>query len=324
MTSAARQIAVEEVPCPACDGTQAVAIASGPDYDCHCCGDQVFRLVQCRACGTYYLNPRPTVEMLPVIYAREDYYSYSFEEEGNPVVLRARARRDRGKVRQVLATQRRAVRDLRVLDVGAGDGSLLRAFGAAGVPAAHLTGLELDPQAVEALERRGMRGVLGRAEDATFDAGSVDVCTLIQVIEHVAAPRDVLRRMFGALAPGGACLLETPNMDGWDRRFFAGGDWGGYHFPRHWTLFDPHSLSRLLHDIGFEVVHVSTPAAAVVWAWSLNHVAQRRGWPPAVQRFFSMDNPLALGACLALELLPSALGRSSNMRIIAIKPGSGA
>ena len=51
-----------------------------------------------------------------------------------------------------------------------------------------------------------------------------------------------LARIRDWLAPGGLLALETPNLDSWDARLFCARWWGGYHFPRHWVLFDPQSI----------------------------------------------------------------------------------
>jgi SAM-dependent methyltransferase len=315
-----RPIRVEPVTCQGCGSSGPfVHVATGPDYDNHACGDQEFTLVRCSACATCFLNPRPTADMLPIIYSSESYYAYTFSSEGNPVVVRARQRRDGAKVTQVLRHLRRPPADLAVLDIGSGDGSLLEAFEAAGVPAAGLTGLELDTAAVTRLRGRGYAGITTRIEEADLGRDRFDVITMIQLIEHVADPLQVIDKCRAALRPGGVLLIETPNMASWDRPLFARRLWGGYHFPRHWTLWDTTSLPRTLEHHRFAVVHVSTPAAAVVWAWSLNHALQHISAPAWLANSFSMRNPAVLGLLWGLELLPSLLGRSANMRVLAVR-----
>jgi 2-polyprenyl-3-methyl-5-hydroxy-6-metoxy-1,4-benzoquinol methylase len=317
----ASPIAVESVRCQGCgaDGP-ATVVATGPDYDYHACGDQRFTLVECGACGTYYLNPRPTAAMLPVIYSSDEYYAYEFSESGNPIVLAARRRRDGAKAARVLAQLTKTASELSVLDIGTGDGALLEAFKLAGTPSARLTGLEIDHRAVARLERRGFAGILGRIEETSLEPLSLDVVAMTQVIEHVAEPRSVLAKCYDALTPGGVLLIETPNMAGWDRKIFPGGLWGTYHFPRHWTLWDTKTLPALLRGMHFDVVSVTTLPAAATWAWSLNHVAQHVGAPRWLASLFGFRNPLLLAGLWAIDMIPSVLGRASNMQIIARKP----
>jgi len=291
-------------------------VATGPDFDNHACGDQEFTLVRCEACGTWYLNPRPSPDMVPIIYNAREYYAYSFSERGNPIVLAARAQRDRKKIGHILRELHEAGRTPRVLDIGTGDGALLDAFRNAGVPASQLSGLDLEPGAVARLRQRGYQGYVGRAEELAFERETFDIVTMMQVIEHVAQPGDVLSRIHRTLRPGGLVILETPNIASWDRRFFAERTWGGYHFPRHWTLWDEAGLRRLLDSRGFDVIDVTTPAAAVTWTWSINHVLQDCG-ATRLAKFFSLSNPVALTVFWGIDLLPSLLRKSANLRVIA-------
>ena len=315
-----QHITLAPVVCPNCGQDNFQVVAVGPDYENHCCGTQEFQLVQCKNCQTVYLNPRPTPDMLHRIYGVEDYYSYDFAETANPIVVRARERRDMGKIAQVLQTVGRPIQDLQVVDIGAGDGALLDSFHRAGVPLQQLTGVEIEQIAIDKYQSRGMRGILGQAETLDLPAESVDVFCMIQVIEHIANPKEVVKKLYSLLRPGGVFLIETPNFDAWDRRFFRRKTWGGYHFPRHWTLWSKPTMHQFLGDCGFEIALMQTPPAAVLWAWSINHVLQDKGASPGLQKVFGMNNPFVLALLLGLEFIPSQLGASANMRVIARKP----
>ena len=41
---------LEIVVCPNCGSTANQPVATGPDYDNHCCGNQMFTFVRCQAC----------------------------------------------------------------------------------------------------------------------------------------------------------------------------------------------------------------------------------------------------------------------------------
>jgi 2-polyprenyl-3-methyl-5-hydroxy-6-metoxy-1,4-benzoquinol methylase len=320
MYKSAGHIAVEEVPCPTCEGREYCVAAEGPDYDNHCCGDQQFTMVQCNHCCTYYLNPRPTVDTLGVIYAPDKYYSYGFADQGNFLAQRARQSRDRQKIREIMRSFGGRGNGITVLDIGAGDGTLLDAFRSSGVRAPNLCGLDIEPQAVDRLRNRGFQGVTGRIEEVDLLPSQFDVVTMIQVIEHVANPRKVVRSVHRILRPDGVFLLETPNAASWDRRFFSRKTWGGYHFPRHWTLWTPSTIRAMLGNEGFEVLRIETPAAAALWTWSVNHVLQEQGVPWPFTDFFSLNNPFALAIFWLIDLIPSLMGRSANMRVLARKP----
>ncbi|MQX38013.1 class I SAM-dependent methyltransferase [Roseospira navarrensis] len=80
----------------------------------------------------------------------------------------------------------------RHLDIGCGDGYFLRRS-----PAAHRYGLD--------------RKLGDRAEDGLpFPDGSLDVVTMLAVIEHIADPEPVLAEIHRVLVPGGRFILTTP------------------------------------------------------------------------------------------------------------------
>jgi 2-polyprenyl-3-methyl-5-hydroxy-6-metoxy-1,4-benzoquinol methylase len=320
VTSISAHIPVENVLCPVCGCNGYITAAEGPDYDNHCCGDQLFRMVECNCCDTCYLNPRPTVEMLSVIYAPDTYYAYSFTERGNSWVVQARRRRDHQKAKAIVERMQKTLEEVRVLDIGAGDGAFLEAFRAAGIPTQNLYGLDIESNAVEKLRGKGFQGLHGRVEEANIPGEHFDLVTMIQVLEHLANPKDVVQSVRQVLRPGGLFLLETPNAASWDRRFFSRKTWGGYHFPRHWTLWTPSTIRAMLGNEGFEVLRIDTPAAAALWTWSINHVLQERRWPRAFTDFFSLNNPFALAIFWLVDLVPSLMGRSANMRVLARKP----
>lgn len=310
-------VPTEEVVCPVCRRSESMLAARGPDYDCHSCGDQEFSLVQCNQCRTYYLNPRPTTAALPQIYSPDEYYSYDFAEKGNAMVLKARLARDRQKVAEIVSALGKSPAEVTLLDIGAGDGLLLEAFRSAGTPAGQLHGTELDERAVMNIAKRGFHGILKRAEELDYPAETFNAVTMIQVIEHVGEPMRLVQRLAAMMAKGAVLFLETPNMKAWDRAFFRTRLWGGYYFPRHWTLWDPETMTHMLDESGFDVLSITTPPAAVVWVWSINHLMQAWFGDGRLARFFSMNNPFALAPFWLLELLPGKLGRSANMRIVA-------
>jgi SAM-dependent methyltransferase len=313
-------ITVEHVLCPNCGADDYEAVASGPDYENHCGGDQEFQMVRCRGCGLYYLNPRPTLDMLGAIYPPDAYICYNFSEKGNSLVAQARQRRSINKVKPAFQHLTGDPAMFRALDIGAGDGTLLRILHDAGIPKNQLWGVDIDQKAVDGLRAQGFHGEVARAEEMVFQSGTFDLVTISHVIEHVESPRQVMQRAYEMLKPGGVFWIETPNIAGWDWRFFKERTWGGYHFPRHWTLWTPQTMSRALMDDGFEVAEVATLAGTFVWVWTVNHILQDRKASPGLTNFFSLNSFLPLVFFYLFDSLPAKMGRSSIMRIIARRP----
>ena len=108
------------------------------------------------------------------------------------------------------------VRGRDVLDVGCGEGWLVRHMSAAG--AASVVGV--DPLGV-ALERAQAQDPAGRylearAEALPFDDGSFDIAVLFNSLHHVAAARmdEALAEAFRVLRPDGVLYVQEPLAEG--------------------------------------------------------------------------------------------------------------
>ena len=143
------------------------------------------------------------------------------------------------------------------------------------------------------------------------------------MIEHVDDPRAVVESVVEWLRPGGVFAVETPNIDSWDARLFASGLWGGYHIPRHWNLFTPETLARLLESCGLEVRRTTHQPGHAFWMYSFHHELRfgrhRRPWlAPIFDPFRSLP---VLAAFTAFDLARAAAGRrTSAMLMLARKP----
>jgi SAM-dependent methyltransferase len=212
--------------------------------------------------------------------------------------------------------------DARVLDVGAGDGRFLSVLKRAGPPGWRLEGLDIDTGACERARAKGIAMHQSRLEDFEAPEGGYDMVVLMQVLEHVADPRDTCRRIRALLAPGGAFVIETPDVAGLDERLFRDGLWGGYHVPRHWNLFTPTNLTRLLEQEQFAVVEQRPLISTSFWINSLYNRALVRGASERTLRFLHYQNPALLALFLPLDRAAIALGRrTSNQRVVARRRG---
>src|SRR5947207_2033742 len=149
----APEIAEEAVPaCPVCDAIESAPHASGFDYEMLTCRNE-WRFVRCATCSHVWLNPRPALSTLPVIYP-SDYYAYNYEQI-SALALRAKAMLDARKMQWIL--KHGAPRPRAYLDIGCGDGRYLRVLERRGVPRDRLFGLELDAHSVATLSAQGYR-----------------------------------------------------------------------------------------------------------------------------------------------------------------------
>ena len=170
---------------------------------------QSARIVECRACGLLYANPRTRPP------------DFVLAREADPDIIEQvcgridRATKERLQVRDYARTRaflaRRFPERGALFEVGAGYGYLLDYFRQDGW---RVSGIEPN----EGLTRFAAR-TLGIGIEPSIlpemagDAEPYDVVLLMHVIEHVPDPAETLGAIFRLLRPGGMLVLETPRYD---------------------------------------------------------------------------------------------------------------
>ena len=309
-------IAVEPVRCCVCGAVDGEVEARGFDYEYKTSRREwVYR--RCRGCALVYVDPRPADAELRTIYPPH-YYSFDERKRTNPAVAFFRRKLEAATARAFAKVAGPGAK--RVLDVGCGDGRFLGVLRDFGPQEWELEGLDIDAGAIERARARGLAATCARLEDFDPPDRRYDLIVLFQTLEHVSEPRAMCRKIHALLAPGGLFVIETPDVAGWDERLFRGSLWGGYHIPRHWNLFTPENLERMLATEGFETVLKQPLISTSFWINSLYNWLLVRRAPEGVLRFFHYQNPFLLAFFVPVEKLQIALGRrTSNQRLVARK-----
>jgi 2-polyprenyl-3-methyl-5-hydroxy-6-metoxy-1,4-benzoquinol methylase len=142
-----------------------------------------------------------------------------------------------------------------LLDLGCSSGSFLESVKGS---AWKLYGVEMSfAVARRAEERSGAQVFVGDILDAPFRAGSFDVVTCFDVLEHVYEPRKVMEKVEEWLKPGGIFYVLVPNIDSAEARVFKS-YWYGLELPRHLSHFSPTSLRHLAKSVRLEEVSLVT------------------------------------------------------------------
>jgi SAM-dependent methyltransferase len=306
-----RSLALEPARCCICGTRDAEPVGVGEDFEYRTSPDS-FLTVRCERCGLVYLDPRPTRAELRTIYP-DTYHAFDFSEESFGLVYKVRRRLE---ARRLLAAAGPLPDDAKILDVGCGDGfhlGLLREFGS---PGWQLEGVDLDPRAADAAEDRGLLVHRGSIEDLDLVPERYDFAILIQTIEHVADPAAVLRAIRRVLRTGGRLMVVTDNTGSLDFSIAKRRHWGGYHFPRHWYLFDERSLRKLAAATGFAVDELDTMVSPVNWVYSLRNALDDWGAPRPVVEWLSLDSPMPLAAFTVFDWVHQRAGRAALLRAV--------
>ena len=159
----------------------------------------------------------------------------------------------------------------RLLDVGCGDGRLLRALGGSGWQA---EGIDFDPVAVERARSEGIAIGLGRLPHLDYPNDSFEAVVMDHVIEHVHDPIEVLCEIWRVLKRGGRLIATTPNLDSLSHKLF-GSSWAHLDPPRHLYLFKLNTLCAVAELAGFERPTVISTARNVASVFLVSQAIKR-------------------------------------------------
>jgi SAM-dependent methyltransferase len=303
--------------CPLCGGQSIDSWATARDVE-YRTSDDVFQYWRCRLCGVVFLDPMP-LDALGRIYPA-NYYAYSGGQQS--LVHRVKDRLDGRLFHRML--QRLPGDELRALDVGGGDGWLLTVIRSLDRRVVLTHVVDMDPEAEQLARCQGHEYFCGLVEDFKTDV-RFDLILMLNIIEHVADPQAVLARLRTMLTPTGVILMKTPNTNSLDARLFRDRDWGGYHCPRHWVLFDRDTVTRLAGGSGLEVRRLTYTQGAPFWtvgvlAWlSRKRLVSVTSERPMVKHPLF---PLLSAAFAAFDLSRSTLGAKTSQMFVELVPPS--
>ncbi len=229
--------------CPACDGDARLAPLRFVKHD--------LAIHRCSSCGSVFVNPQPSAELLLERYDADYFQAGGFQRYGY--------RDYQALVELKRLTFRRWLRDLetftrrgRLLEVGCATGLMLELASQAGWSA---VGVEISEYAATEARRRGHRvhtAALDELEETGFD-----VVLMLDVLEHVPAPAEMLRSANRLLRPGGVLCAVTPNAGGLSARI-QGAGWPHLKPLEHLCLFSKSSLRGLAARCGFETLELTS------------------------------------------------------------------
>jgi SAM-dependent methyltransferase len=239
----------------------------------------------CARCGVATTDPLPSEAELERAYG--EWYrprAGRFAGPGDAVL-----RWSRGRLARRLD---RIAPEGAILDVGAGDGTLLDALAARG-------------RAAVGLERDASRSDVRSGEVFEVD-GAWAAVVFWHSVEHLRDAGAALDHAAGLLAPGGVVVVAMPNAASIQARLL-GARWLGLDLPRHIVHVPASALLERLRGRGLRVERVShLRGGQVVFGWLHGLVASLPGHPDlydAIRRREARRRPLsAAGRAGALGL----------------------
>lgn len=145
--------------------------------------------------------------------------------------------------------QRYARQNAKVLDVGAGTGSLIKYLRDQGWQA---EGVEPNKKAQNIAKDKGvdLKSSLHDVEENNFD-----VITLWHVLEHLPDLDKAISDISKKLRSKGVVFIAVPNFRSYDAQHY-GSYWAAYDVPRHLWHFSQHSIQAIFSRKGFSLLKV--------------------------------------------------------------------
>ena len=273
-------------------------------------------MMRCNSCGLIYLNPRPVVSEFKKIYP-PTYHAYNFSENNFGFPYKVRSKIEKWRLLNDCSS---LPDNARILDVGCGDGFHLSLLAKSGKKNWSLEGVDVDKHAIEAATLKGLKVHLGTVEEVDLPAESYDLIFMIMTIEHLERPDKTICNIKRLLKKGGRLVIVTDNTGSFDFTFFRKHYWGGYHFPRHWNLFNRPSLRRLAEKTGFEVESLKTIISPVNWVYSIHNSLVDHGRPKWLINRFTLKSTLSLSVFTVIDFIFQKFGRGALLKGVFRKP----
>ena len=274
-----------KITCPICADGSVRHFAKANDVEYFTSGRR-FDFYRCDSCDILFIYPMLS-DRLNEIYP-SNYYSFH-ANAADTLALRFKKRLD-DRAFQAITKQLNGER-LSALDVGGGIGWLLDGLKRADSRIADTTVVDIDAGAADVARAKGhnfhLTPIEGFETEKTFD-----LILMLNLIEHVPDPIQILKKAKSLLSPGGLIWIKTPNYDSLDARIFRYRSWGGYHTPRHFVLFTKPSFIRHCESAGLHVLNCSYTQGAPFWTVSAINELKRVGLAEVSAARPSLQNSL--------------------------------
>ncbi|MFZ1748695.1 MAG: class I SAM-dependent methyltransferase [Saprospiraceae bacterium] len=215
----------------------------------HSISKEKFNIAECQDCGFTFTQNPPLEAECGIYYQSEDYISHSNTNKG--IIFRVYH-----MVRKIMLGQKsRLLKKYkatpRLLDIGSGTGYFLKYMSDHGY---EVEGIEVDDGA-RAYSQENFK-LKVNPPDILKNGGikqQFGYITLWHVLEHLYGPNEYWQIFHQLLEASGYLLVAVPNHLSSDAKHY-GEYWAAYDVPRHLWHFNPHTLSLMAENNGFEVI----------------------------------------------------------------------
>lgn len=216
-----------------------------------------FKYSICNDCATIYTNPRPTPELLESFYKQSENYAFwnKFIFPTTDQVRKEKIFKPRAE-RTIEICKKYNLSGGVLIEIGAAFGTYCEAI------SEHkfferVIAVEPTPGLAETCRTKGIETHEEVIEKLSFEKNSADVVANFEVLEHLANPKDFVKKAISFLKVGGLFICTCPNGQSLGAKILH--EQFSIFDHEHVNYFNPQSIAILLESENMEVLEVTTP-----------------------------------------------------------------
>lgn len=239
-----------------------------------------FDLYKCEGCHTVFSLDNVSESDIAKLYTASKHGDYMLERDNR-----------QRNFRNLIKTFARYLQDrdnVSILDIGSSTGLFLNTVKET-FPNWKLSGIEPSKDAVQhCKELFNIELLQGVFEDISLPKNEYDIVTMLDLIEHVHNPLDIIASAHKCLKDNGLLVITTPNIESWTARLFKQ-RWWSFRL-MHTLYYSPLSMQLMLSKKGFRVIKMR----GLIRTFSLRYCLRHLGWT-ITGPSFTIPFPLTLG-----------------------------
>ena len=199
------------------------------------------QIVKCKNCNLVYVNPREDLKIILDTYS--DVKSLDYLKEKKQKYKDAK---------RILKIIERYQKPGKILDLGCFVGFFLKQAERNGWD---VYGIEPSKWAVSIANKLGLKNVKqGTLDSVKLEDNFLDAVVMIEVIEHLDEPMDVLNKINKKLKLGGTLTIVTPKFDSIYSKLLKNNWW--FIENVHLYYFTEKTISKILKKAGFKIIKI--------------------------------------------------------------------
>jgi 2-polyprenyl-3-methyl-5-hydroxy-6-metoxy-1,4-benzoquinol methylase len=206
-------------------------------------------VVICKDCGLIQLSPRMDEKSYHKFYNDEYRPLYIGKEKPTDVFFEEQLTRGHKIISYIESIANISIKNMFILDIGAGAGGVLRAFQE---KENKVLGIDIGNEYIEFGKEKGINLKTGSLKDLTELEEKPDIIIYAQVVEHLLDPVTEFKELKKILKPGTLVYIEVPGIKNLLNSYHL--DFLKYIQNAHVYYFTLNSLTNCMKKAGFTLI----------------------------------------------------------------------